>query len=72
MLNEGQYGDIYWDIVGHCWGCKATKSAKALFGSIDLANIETQVLNRYGWKFDAKDMSALSKNWLAELRKKSA
>lgn len=72
MLNEGQYGDIFWDIVGHCWGCKSTKSAKDLFRSIDLANLEKQVLNRYGWKFGAADMASLSSAWMAELRKESA
>lgn len=68
-LNEGDYGDIYWDIVANRWSCKSTKAAKAMFEDVDLANLEKQVLSRYGWKYDARDMSALSRHWMAEKRK---
>lgn len=68
-LNEGSFGDIYWDIVGHAWKCKATREAKTLFRDIDIANLEQQLLNRYGWKYSVRDMAALAKAWMSDIRK---
>lgn len=59
-LAEGDYGDIYFDCVKKTWSCKAEKSAKNLFLSIDMKNIEQQVLNRYGAKFGVWDMDELA------------
>lgn len=66
-LVEGEYGDIFWDVVQNCWSCKkSSKTAKKLFEEIDLANLESQVLRRYGWRYNAKDMSELASNWSKE------
>lgn len=63
-LSEGQYGDIYWDVRNKLWSCKKTSSAKKLFQAIDLANLEKQVLSRYGYKFgNANNMETLAQNW---------
>lgn len=63
-LSEGEYGDIYWDVRNMVWSCKKTASAKRLFQEVDLSNLEKQLLNRYGWKYDhANDMETLAKNW---------
>lgn len=68
-LVEGDYGDIFWDVKDNCWSCKKTsKAAKKLFEEIDLANLESQVLKRYGWRYKAADMSALASNWGKEKR----
>lgn len=67
-LNEGEYGDIFWDIVNHCWGCKSNKGARVLFGSVDIGNLETQLLNRYAWKYSAENVAELAKNWMSEIR----
>ena len=63
-LSEGEYGDIYWDVRNMVWSCKKTVAAKRLFQEVDLANLEKQLLNRYGWKYDhADNMEILAKNW---------
>lgn len=62
-LSEGESGDIFWDVVHKVWSCKKTSKARRLFESIDLANLEKQVLSRYGWKYDAQDMETLASNW---------
>lgn len=68
-LTEGNYGDIFYDCVKKTWSCKAEKSAKKLFSSIDMENIESQVLNRYGAKFGVWTMEELA---LAMAKKKKA
>lgn len=65
QLSEGGYGDIYWDCVKKCWGAKKNKFAEELFHSIDLANIEEQVMKRYGWRYAATTMDELSYSWKA-------
>ena len=68
-LVEGEYGDIFWDVRDNCWSCKKTsKKAKKLFEEIDLSNLESQLLRRYGWKYHADDMSKLASNWGKEKR----
>ena len=39
------------------------KKARRLFEAVDIANLEKQVLSRYGWKYEAKDMETLASNW---------
>lgn len=68
-LVEGEYGDIFWDVRDNCWSCKTTsKTAKKLFEEIDLANVESQLLRRYGWKYHADNMPRLASNWGKEKR----
>lgn len=68
-LVEGDYGDIFWDVRNNCWSYKKTsKTAKSLFDEIDLANLESQVLRRYGWRYHAGNMSELASNWGKEKR----
>ncbi len=62
-LSEGEYGDIFWDVVKKTWSCKKTKRAKNLFSSIDMQNIENQIIKRYGYKYSANDMEKLAENW---------
>lgn len=69
-LSEGDYGDIYWDAVRLMWSCKATKEAKSLFESIDIGNLEKQVLGRYGYRYNANDMQTLCKKWEKDKRTK--
>lgn len=62
-LSEGETGDIFWDVTKKVWTCKKTARAKALFESVDIANLEKQLLKRYGWKYQASDMETLASNW---------
>lgn len=62
-LSEGELGDIYWDVIQKIWSCKKTTKARRLFESVDIANLEKQVLSRYGWKYEAQDMETLASNW---------
>lgn len=62
-LSEGELGDIYWDVIQKIWSCKKTAKARRLFESVDIANLEKQVLSRYGWKYEAQDMETLASNW---------
>lgn len=62
-LSQGEYGDIFWNVVAHGWDCKATKKAKELFSSLDMKNIEQQCLNRYGGRYKAFDMDSLASQW---------
>lgn len=68
-LSEGELGDIYWDVIQKIWSCKKTSKARRLFESVDIANLEKQVLNRYGWKYEAQDMETLASNWGKAKRK---
>lgn len=61
-LVEGEYGDIFFDCVKKVWSCKTTTSAKRLFQSLDMENIEQQVLNLYGPKYGAWDICTLAYN----------
>lgn len=67
-LSEGEYGDIFWDVIGKTWSCKADRKAKERFAEIDMKNIEEQVLRRYGWRYKASDMETLAAHWGQEKR----
>lgn len=64
MLNTGDYGDIYYDIVKKVWSCKATPKAKKLFESIDMADLERQVLEKYGYWLGYQNMDEIARAWL--------
>lgn len=40
-------GLIFWDVVNKCWSCKATNEAIQWFESVDLKDLEEQILKRY-------------------------
>ena len=54
---------IFWDCARGCWSCKADKTSKALFHRIDLADMERQVIGKYGWKYNADCMDDLAREW---------
>lgn len=70
-LSLGEYGDIFWDVVKNAWGCKSTAKAKKLFSSIDLRNLEQQLLNKYGWRYHVSDIESLAKEWGKAKRKQA-
>lgn len=59
-LNFGEYGDIFWDVPKKCWNSKTDTKAKKLFASLDMQDLERQVLNRYGWRYHANNMDELA------------
>lgn len=61
--DKSRYGWIYWDVMKNCWSCQKNKKAMDLFNNIDLANLEHQVLRKYGLKYQAKTMEDLAKSW---------
>lgn len=69
-LPVGEYGDIYWDVIKNMWSCKSSSSAQKLFRRLDLANLESQVLQKYAWRYQVNNMSDLAKAWGADKRKK--
>lgn len=66
LANAGELGDIYFDCVNLCWECKKTKAAEKLFNDTDMADLERQLLNKYGTKYNAADIDTLAKNWQKE------
>ena len=63
-----QYGDIYFDVVRKAWDCKKTKEAQKLFSSVDLQDLERQVMQKYAWRFGASTMPELASAWMKEKR----
>lgn len=59
-LNFGEYGDIFWDVPKKCWNCKTASKAKKLFASLDMQDLERQVLNKYGWRYHVDSMDDLA------------
>lgn len=59
-LNFGEYGDIFWDIPKKCWNCKTDTKVKKLFSSLDMQDLERQVMNKYAWKYHATTMDELA------------
>lgn len=75
-IQEGNMGDIYYDAVKKVWSCKCDTKSKKLFNSIDLNDLERQVLDAYGYRFGnntiddvARDMIKFERN---RKKKKSA
>lgn len=71
-LNNGEYGDIFWDILKKSWGCKSTPKAKKVFETLDIKNIEQQVMNRYAWRYKADSMDMLAYEWAKAKRKQAS
>ena len=64
VLNRGEDGDIFWDIRNQEWGCCMKTSAKQLFNSINLTNLEEQFMEKYGYKFDCNLPKYVAKKWM--------
>lgn len=60
------FGLIYWDLMDHCWKSKSDRVSKKLFETADIANIEDQVIKKYGWKYHTKDITWLAQRMAAE------
>lgn len=71
-IDEGLYGNIYWDILEKHWSCKEDKESKKLFQEIDLRDLEKKVLSKYGNNYNASCMEDLGKNWLHKKKASSA
>lgn len=67
-INKGNEGDIFYDIVAHCWSCKCNSKAKKLFNEIDLEELERQFLLKYHYN----SMDELAKSWLKYRRQQKA
>ncbi len=52
VWNNHKNTGIYWDVNGKYWSCKSDIKSKKLFQSVDLNDVERQVLQKYSWKFD--------------------
>ena len=70
ILSEGEEGDIFYDIVNKTWSCKSNTKAKRLFARIDMANLENQFLQKYGYKFGLNSMDEVAKSWMKFRREK--
>lgn len=45
--SDGSFAEkigIYWDVSGSVWSCEANKESKALFQSVDLSDVERQII----------------------------
>lgn len=71
VLNKGNPGDIYYDIVKKTWSCKVSSSAKELFNNIDLLDLEEQFLKRYAYRFGLHTMDDVAKRWMAFKREQN-
>lgn len=61
-LSEGEEGDIFYDCWNKVWGHKATPSAKKLFAKIDLRDLESQFVQKYG--FGKKTFDEIVDSWV--------
>lgn len=65
---------IFWDCKNKCFSCNSKKEDKLLFKSINLPDIENQILSRYGKKYQCNNMDDLGRimenEWNEKERKK--
>lgn len=69
-LNDDRYGNIFWDLRNKCWDCKKDKYSRKLFQEIDLDNLETQFIKKYGSKYGTSNMDQLADSWFKEYKEK--
>lgn len=69
FVNRKDIG-IFWDCKNYCWTHKKDPASKKAFESIDIANIENQVLKKYGWRYHVDNMEDLSRQWGRSIREK--
>lgn len=65
VLSEGNFGDIYYNLYEHYWACKTSAAAKKLFNSINLADLENQFLEKYGYRFGRNTVDDVGFGWSA-------
>lgn len=69
-LSEGDFGDIYWDVIKREWGHKKTKQAAEIFDRIDRESLESQVMKKHAWRFPGVvNMDQLATEWAKEYRR---
>lgn len=61
-LSEGSFGDIYYSLYDHKWGCKKTTAAKRLFNRINLADLEEQFMDKYA-RFGYRTIEDVGYSW---------
>ena len=71
-LSLNTFGRIYWDVIKRCWGCKSDTHSRRLFNETDLADLEDQVISRYGRSFRKNNMDDLGKAWLSVAKEKKS
>lgn len=71
LVMESGNRQIYWDSKNKYWSCKSETGAKKYFKTLDMADMERQVLGRYGRKYKASSMEDLSRNMETEKREHS-
>lgn len=71
-LDDNQFGNVFWDIRRKCWDSKKDKTSKKIFEEIDLPNLESQFLRKYG--HGCHDMDAVAEEMFKryKLKKKEA
>lgn len=68
FLSEGGFGDIYYNLYEHYWSCKTSTAAKKLFNRVNLADLENQFLEKYGYRFGRNTVDDVGFGW-AEFKK---
>lgn len=72
-LSVGEDGDIFYDCIEKCWSHKATPSAKKLFESLDIGELERQVLSKNSNAYATyTTMDQLARDRMTFLRKKES
>lgn len=69
-LSDGEYGDIFWDVIAKAWSCKSSSKAKKMFHAIDMESLENQVMRKYAYRYQASTMEELAYNWGKDKKEK--
>ena len=66
MHLAGGYDDgaIYYDVVNKVWSCLSKTSAKRLFKTCDMRDLERQFLEKYGYRFGHNTMDEVGRAWM--------
>lgn len=72
QLSSGEYGDIFWDVVGQEWGCCTNARAKRLFNGVNLEDLEKQFLDMYGYRFGNNTPKEVADAWMKFRKEKKA
>ncbi len=70
ILSDGQPGDIFYDMLKHCWSCKETESSKRLYKKLNKRDLEEQFMNKYGFKYGRKTPDEVAYSFRDFVRKK--
>ena len=69
-INDDRYGNIFWDLRNKCWDFKKDKYSRELFHEIDLDNLESQFIKKYGPRYGTSNIDQLTTFWLKEYKEK--